>query len=125
MAARVVVATVAVAALVGVGVAIGRLTAPSRRALVPACPSPSYSADGNVSPLFCRVDNPVAVRFYGALLQRLLALGPDASPSQVSHALSAADTTLPEACNVYRLAAWAEHWRFGVAPAAQCPAVSG
>ena len=31
---------------------------------VPACPHPTHSPDGNVTPLFCRIDNPVVLRFY-------------------------------------------------------------
>lgn len=85
---------------------------------VPACPTPLYTADGNVSPLFCKIDNPLAVRFYKSIAPNVFALGPDASPSQVEDALKVADAhgTNPEMCAVYQLAAWWKHWRFGVSP---------
>lgn len=85
---------------------------------VPACPRPSYSADGNVSPLFCKIDNPLALKFYESLAPRVFALGSTASPQQVERALAAAEAhaTNPEMCAVYQLAAWWRHWHFGVDP---------
>ena len=93
---------------------------------VPACPAPTYTADGNLSPLFCRVDNPLALRFYGSLgLRDLLALGRDASPGAVTRVLERHNLTDPQTCSVYALASRAEHWHFGIQPlppsAGACP----
>jgi hypothetical protein len=89
-------------------------------AFVPACPRPVYSANGNVSPLFCQIDNPVALAFYQRLAPRLFALGPNATPDQVGTALAAASTiqhaTNLEACAAYQLAAWWRQWHFAVDP---------
>lgn len=89
-------------------------------AFVPACPRPVYSANGNVSPLFCQIDNPVALAFYERLAPRLFALGPGATPQQVGTALTAATTlqhaTSLEACAAYQLAAWWRQWHFAVDP---------
>ena len=38
---------------------------------VPECPHPTYSPDGNVTPLFCKIDNPVALRFYRPIAPKL------------------------------------------------------
>jgi hypothetical protein len=87
---------------------------------VPACPHAVYSANGNVSPLFCQIDNPVALTFYQRLAPRLFGLGPRATPDQVGTALVAATTlqhaTNLEACAAYQLAAWWRHWHFAVDP---------
>jgi hypothetical protein len=86
-------------------------------ALIPACPQPHYYADGNMGPLFCVIDNPVALHFYAPLGKRTFALGPDATPGQVGEALIDDynhHATEPELCAVYQLAAWRYHWRFGV-----------
>lgn len=89
--------------------------------LVPSCPHASYGADGNMGPLFCVIDNPIAVRYFAPMAKRTFALGPDASPSQVVDAL-VADTkagsarrwklSLPILCSIYQLAAWKNQWRF-------------
>jgi len=47
------------------------------------------------------------------------ALGPNATPRQVIRALVAdrkLAATGPILCSVYRLAAWRNHWNFGVSP---------
>jgi hypothetical protein len=79
-----------------------------------------YSANGNVNPLFCQIDNPVALKFYERLAPRLFALGTGATPQQVGTALTAAATmqhaTNAEACAAYQLAAWWRQWHFGVDP---------
>jgi hypothetical protein len=89
-------------------------------AFVPACPRPVYSANGNVAPLFCQIDNPVALTFYERLAPRLFSLGPSATPQQVGTALTAATTiqhaTSLEACAAYQLAAWWRQWHFAVDP---------
>ena len=85
---------------------------------VPACPHPSYGADGNFAPLFCRVDNPLAIRYYGSFVWRLMALGPNADPSTISDTIRRAHIVPASwACSEYALAAWAEHWQFGYNPA--------
>jgi hypothetical protein len=91
--------------------------------LVPSCLHATYGADGNMGPLFCVIDNPVALRYFAPMAKRTFALGPDATPTQVSDAL-VADTRagpgqrwklgLPMLCSVYQLAAWKNHWRFGI-----------
>ena len=98
----------------------GKGQAVSTARFVPACPRPVYSANGNVSPLFCQIDNPVALQFYERLAPRVFALGPNATPQQVGAALSATVTfrhaTNPEICAAYQLAAWAKQWKFVVNP---------
>jgi hypothetical protein len=94
-----------------------RVATPAQ-AVVPACPHLSYSADGNVSPLFCKIDNPAALSVYEKLAPTLFRLGANASPQQVSAALAASKTTTnPEKCAAYALAAWWHHWNFGANPA--------
>ena len=93
---------------------------PAPTAYVPACPRPVYSANGNVNPLFCQIDNPVALKFYERLAPRLFELGARATPQQVGTALATASTmqhaTNAEACAAYQLAAWWRQWHFGVDP---------
>jgi len=91
-------------------------------ALVPPCPASSYGADGNLSPLFCVVVNPMAVRWYAPMGKHTFSLGPNATPQQVTHALKAdlnRAGTYPIVCAVYQLAAWKNHWSFGVSPVDQ------
>lgn len=86
-------------------------------AVVPACPQAQRSADGNLSPLFCVIDNPAALRFYAPLGKQAFGLGSNASSDQVVSALIAdydRHATEPELCAVYRLAAWRERWHFGI-----------
>jgi hypothetical protein len=99
--------------------ATGKKHAPAA-SYVPACPRPVYSANGNVSPLFCQIDNPVALQFYQRLAPRLFALNPNATPQQVGSALVASVTfrhaTNEEVCAAYQLAAWWKQWKFAVDP---------
>jgi hypothetical protein len=79
----------------------------------PPCPAPTYSPDGNFSPLFCKIANPQALAFYGKLMPPLFRLGPTASPTQVLAAMKRSPyVTGPELCAAYHLAAFAEGWRF-------------
>jgi hypothetical protein len=90
--------------------------------LTPACPQPRYGADGNMGPLFCVVDNPAALKAFAPMAQHTFALGPDATPAQVTSALVADykhGGTIPILCSIYRLAAWRNHWRFGIPPSQQ------
>src|SRR5579884_298348 len=57
-----------------------------RSTFVPACPRPSYSADGNFQPLFCTIDNPAALAYYRRIAPHLEALGADAAPTEVERA---------------------------------------
>jgi len=85
--------------------------------LVPPCPHVSYGADGNMGPLFCVVDNPLALRYFASIGRHTFALGPDASPGEVAQGLSADykhGGTGPIMCSIYQLAAWRNHWHFGV-----------
>jgi hypothetical protein len=87
--------------------------------LIPPCPQTRYAADGNIEPLFCVIDNPVALRHFAPMAKRTFALGPSASPAQVADALTydyKHGGTLPIICSVYKLAAWRNHWQFGISP---------
>jgi hypothetical protein len=75
-----------------------------------------------MGPLFCVIDNPLALRYFAHLGRHTFALGPDASPTQVVNALKQDYTTNPITCSVYRLAAWRNHWQFGISPAAELAA---
>jgi hypothetical protein len=108
--------------LVGAAWAHGLTAAREDAALQPPCAQAGYGADGDMSPLFCVVDNPVALRYFAPMGKHLFALGPNANPQQVV-AAAVADRkttgTLPILCSTYRLAAWREHWQFAVSAAAQ------
>ena len=108
--------------LVGAAWAHGLTPTRTQAALQPPCPQASYGADGNMGPLFCVIDSPVALRYYAPMGKHLFALGPNANPQQVV-AAAVADRrttgTLPILCSTYRLAAWREHWQFGVSAADQ------
>jgi hypothetical protein len=85
--------------------------------LVPPCPHAGFGADGNMGPLFCVIDNPVALRYFAPMGKRTFALGPDATPGEVTSALVADfkhGGTLPILCSIYQLASWKNHWRFGM-----------
>lgn len=82
----------------------------------PPCPHPSYAADGNMTPLFCVIANPVALRYFAPMAKRTFALGPDATSGDVTSALVADSKrggTLPILCSIYQLASWKNRWRFG------------
>jgi hypothetical protein len=82
-------------------------------AFKPSCARGTYSPDGNFSPLFCKIANPAALAFYGKLMPPLFKLGPEASPTQVLTAIKASPyVTGPELCQAFKLAAFAEGWRF-------------
>jgi len=81
-----------------------------------------------MSPLFCMIDNPLALSYFASEGQRTFALGPDATPGQVVSALTADYKhagTVPILCSVYQLAAWRNHWSFAVSPVAQISATLG
>ncbi len=99
-----------VAAVVAGGAFAGVAASPTFR---PRCPAATYSADGNFSPLFCKIANPQALMFYGKLMPPLFRLGPAASPTQVLAAIKRSPyVTGPELCAAYKLAAFAEGWHF-------------
>src|SRR4051794_16356263 len=107
---------VAAMALVLAGVAWANQAA-GPTTLAPACPHATYGADGNMGPLFCVVDNPLAWKYFAPMAKRTFALGPGATPGQVEQALVAdykRAGTEPIICSIYRLAAWRNHWHFGV-----------
>ncbi len=87
-----------------------------------SCAHPTYAADGNMEPLFCdtsagRVDNPLAVRYFAPMAKQTFSLGSDATPSQVTDALIDDYThgaSIPTLCSIYQLAAWRNHWSFGI-----------
>jgi hypothetical protein len=88
--------------------------------LSPPCPQAHYGADGTMGPVFCVVDNPLALHYYGPTAKHLFTLGPNASPGQVEQAAVAdyRHSTEPILCESYRLAAWRENWQFGISAAA-------
>jgi hypothetical protein len=107
----------AVLAITATGVSGARS---AQRPFTPACPHASYSADGNMTPLFCVIDNPVALRYLAREGRHTFALGANATPGQVVNSVVAdrnSAGTIPILCSVYRLAAWREHWSFGTSPA--------
>ena len=70
-------------------------------------------------PLFCKIINPLALKWYVPVSRHLFALGRDASPQQVIGALQAdyqAGGTGPITCASYTIWAYRWHWRFGVDP---------
>lgn len=117
---KTIIASLAVALICITSAWAARSAVRSKEVFVPRCPQPTYNADGNLSPLFCVIDNPLALRHYAPLGRRTFALGPNASPTQVAAALAAdykrGAGTEPILCAVYRLAAWRNQWRFGVSP---------
>jgi hypothetical protein len=88
----------------------------SAQSYSPPCPQASYGVDGTMGPIFCVVDNPVALRYYAKGGSHLLSLGPNATPQQVTTAgvTDYRHSTEPILCETYRLAAWREHWQFGI-----------
>jgi len=102
---------------------MGRLAAvAASEDFVPHCPQPRYAANGNFGPLFCLVDNPAAIKAFAPSARHTFALGPDATPSQVSAALVSDykhGGTVPILCSIYKLAVWRNHWRFAVPASAQ------
>jgi hypothetical protein len=84
--------------------AVGVAAAANGEPLVPPCQHAAYGADGNMGPLFCVIDNPVALRYFAPMAKRTFALGPDAPPWQVTSALLADfkhGGTLPTLCSIY------------------------
>lgn len=111
---KTVAAAVVTAAIVLLAVAPGGSAAGTPNP-TPACPRPLYGADGTMGPLFCVIDNPLALRYYARVGRHTFALGPDASPPAVVSALEADlkhGGTIPITCSVYRLAAWRNQWNF-------------
>ncbi|HEY1978402.1 MAG TPA: hypothetical protein VGG89_17765 [Candidatus Baltobacteraceae bacterium] len=102
--------------------AVGAPASADEEALVPLCGHPVYGADGTMGPIFCVIDNPIALHYYAPMARRTFALGPDASPRDVVNALTVDfkhGGTEPILCSIYQLAAWKNHWHFGVSVAAQ------
>jgi len=92
-------------------------TVAQTEAVVPRCQQSRYGANGNMSPLFCIVDNPEALRYFSPMAKLTFALGPDATSSEVINALAGDyqhGGTGPILCSIYRLAAWRNHWAFGI-----------
>lgn len=129
---RVALAVGALGVLLAVGLTaylIGRGT-PGSEILSPATVPPvvglcsaqlSYGADGNTSPLFCSNGeiNKLAWNYFAKINLRVMALGPNASPSDVEAAVSAdmnGSSTGPIECSAYELAAVYYGWSFGVDP---------
>lgn len=80
---------------------------------LPPCPHTEYGVDGNMSPLFCVIDNPLALRYFASMGRHTFALGPDATPEQIASALRADDTPripLPILCSIYQLASRRNQW---------------
>ncbi len=92
------------------------LAATAAESLVPPCPHASYGANGNMGPIFCMVDNPIALHYFALMARHTFALKPDATPGEVAAALTSDYATAPTICSIYELAAWRNHWSFGVSP---------
>jgi hypothetical protein len=92
------------------------LAAVAAEAFAPPCPHAFYGENGNMSPLFCMVDNPLALRYFAPMARRTFALGPNATPGEVTVALISDYVTWPTLCSIYELAAWRNQWRFRVSP---------
>jgi len=110
---------VAVTALVTAG---GAFALSQAAPAVPPCPHPSYGADGNMGPLFCMIDDPVALRYFAPMAKHTFSLTPSATPEQVAAALVADYKhagTEPILCSIYQLADWRNHWSFGISAAEQ------
>lgn len=99
-------------ALTGKSGLIGAAASANAAVLIPPCRQAGYGADGNMGPLFCVVDNPVALRYFAPMARQTFALGPDATPEEVTNALVADFKTLPTLCSTYQLAAWKNQWHF-------------
>jgi hypothetical protein len=95
----------------------------------PKCPHTAYGADGTIAPIFCTIDDPVALNYYARALKPLLVLGP--RPTQVKSVLAwefhhggpngeALTGTYPIQCQVFQLAAHYWRWHFSYAPP-HCP----
>jgi hypothetical protein len=122
-------ALVIVAAIAIVAYLIGRANG-GQEVLSPATVPPvvglcsaqlSYAADGNASPLFCSNGeiNKSAWNYFAKVNLRVMTLGPNASPGDVSAAVSAdmnGSSTGPIECSAYELAAVYYGWSFGVDP---------
>ncbi len=109
-------------ALTAQGGLAGGASSPHANTVAPSCPHASYGADGNMGPLFCVIDNPVALRYFAPMAKRTFALGPNAAPIQVAAALVADyrhGGTEPILCSIYQLAQWRNHWSFGISAADQ------
>ena len=94
-------------------------TVTERATLIPACPPSVRTAGGNLEPLFCTVDNPAALAYYGR--SRVLRLGDSAGPPQVLAAARADSRhgfTHPEICAAFDLAKRRWHWTFAFPAAA-------
>jgi len=120
---RTAVACAVTAAIVVAGVGAYAVQA-SSPPFVPACPHPTYSADGNLTPLFCKIANPAALKWYGKIYPDLANIGPNATPPQVYaifEKIAAAHVALGEACQAYKLFAYRWGWHFVGGAAAVLP----
>lgn len=117
-----------VVAVAVVAYQLGRRTAGSE-VLPPASVPPvvgicsaqlSYGADGNASPLFCSNGeiNRLAWEYFAKGNPRVMALGPNASDSDVESAVSSdiVGSTGPIECSAFQLAYVYYGWSFGVNP---------
>jgi hypothetical protein len=79
----------------------------------------SYAADGNASPLFCPNGeiNRLAWKYFADLNLLVMALGSNATPSDVESALASdLNGSNPIECSAYQLAYVYYGWRFAVDP---------
>jgi hypothetical protein len=121
--ALVIIAAVAVTAyLIGRGGSSSEALAPATVPPVVALCSAqlSYGADGNASPLFCSNGeiNRLAWSYFAKDTPKVMALGPNATPSDVEAAVSADmhGSTGPIECSTFQLAYVYYGWSFGVNP---------
>ena len=90
--------------------------------LIAICARPQFGDDGTAVPLFCsdRSPNPPVLTYYRKKHLGVLKLGPDATPTQVVHAmcsdLNRHSSSYPVETAAYELAQKIEGWSFGMSP---------
>jgi Protein kinase domain len=102
-------------------VAGGEISAGSRK-LISICARLQFGDDGTAVPLFCSDGrpNPLVLAYYKKQHLGVLKLGPDATPTQVVHAmcsdLNRHSSSYPVETAAYELAQKIEGWSFGISP---------
>ena len=80
-----------------------------------------------MAPLFCKIANPVAVDWYRKDYPTVFALGPNATPAEVTDTIAdicRSNATQPTLTDAYRLQSFIQGWQFAFDPVAgglPCP----